>query len=255
MNEDNKTLIVIIIAIGLIVFGCFTLFKKISNNNLFNFNWIMDLKEEKEVSLQEVNQISLNLISTDIDIEENSDNKIKLEYYSNDDNNPTIEFIDNTLSIDEKESLEPCIGICNLRRRVVIYIPKEYIKPIDIITASGDINSSITLQNTKISTVSGDINLVEANGLDIKTTSGDIDINNVNDYINIVTTSGDIHFDYFKANKESSIRTTSGDVTINKCYNYVDSNTTSGDTYVTNNDLDTTKALKIKTTSGDIIVN
>lgn len=250
--EKNRTTIMII---GIILILGIYFVRKID----FNYEYNKDITLVDEyISDSEVDIIRLKLYSTDVILKESNDDKVKISYYSNQENNGKIEYLDNTITIDEEEQDVSCTGFCSIKRYVEVYVPTSYNGSYKINTVSGDIKSEINLNNNvNIVTTSGDIYLNEVSDLDITTTSGDIYIDTLTDKTNIITTSGTIHIDTLHIIENSSIITTSGDVLIkdNQSECYIDTNTNSGDIKVNNNNRKSDIILKIKTTSGDIIVS
>lgn len=228
----------------------------------FNFNLSfkqMNLVESYEALPNNINSIKLNLYSTDVEIKESKDNNILVEYYSNKDNNPKIEYTNNNITIDENKYDVSCIGFCNNRRKVIVYVPSEYSNELNINTKSGDIFSNIDLSNNivNISTMSGDVRLDTVSELQVSTMSGDIRINKINKLTNISSMSGDVSINELNIKENSNIKTASGDVIIsnNNSNCYVDVRTTSGDKYINKSDRKSDLVLTINTTSGDVRVN
>ena len=225
----------------------------------FNFNYDFDediVLVDSYVINDELNELSLQLYNADLVIKESTDERLLVEYYTNQEENGHIEFIDNVIQIDGEDINDLCVGICNIIRRMVIYIPETYTGGYDIISVSGDIKSEIDLHDVNIETTSGDVFLINIDSANIGTTSGDIKLGKVDRNISIRTTSGDVHIDTLANRNDSNIRTVSGDVHIGKNENdcYVDAKTTSGDIKIKNNNRESNIVLNIDTTSGDIYV-
>ena len=214
---------------------------------------------DEKYELNNKKKISINVKSSDINIYESRDDKIKVEIYSDDKKNVKVEETDEGLLIEDKKS-KSCIGFCfsfNSGKKINLYIPKEYEGKFNINATSGDIKSELlTYNDYTINVTSGDIELDNINSLSGKATSGDVEIEKINSYIDFKTTSGDIEIDDLTLTRDSSIKVTSGDVTIDKCTNaYINTSVKSGDIDVNKNDRHAEYELKITTTSGDIEVN
>ena len=203
-------------------------------------------------------------------------NNCKCYKHSNRNNNAKVEFVDNTIKVDESEYDVSCFGICNTRRKVVIYVPNTYKGLFDLNTRSGDISSKTDLSNNSIEveTSSGDVYFSQTGAITISTKSGDIKINKifkegtlsslsgdivldeVLKKIIISTSSGDVRIDKLEIVTNSSISTSSGDVYIsnNKSNCYVETKTSSGDALINKSNRKSDLVLKINTSSGDIIV-
>lgn len=226
-------------------------------NNGFKFENIKPkLIFEETYEITDINKIDVFVKSSDINIFESEDDKIKVEIHGSNKDRVIVDNKDGSLSIDVKRKKKVCIGIC-YGNKINIYVPKEYEGAFNIESTSGDISSKLQSYNDyKIKVTSGDIKLNNVKNLSGKSTSGDVEINNISESINFVSTSGDYDINYFEVNKDSSIKVTSGDVEIDTLKNaYVNASVKSGDIDIKKNDRYAEYELKIKTTSGDIEVN
>lgn len=228
---------------------------------------------------EEVKTIKVESTSTDIRVIENDTNEINVKIYDEKEqkDNVSVEVVGDTLEIvDKKEKISHFFSIGfigNNAPRIIISVPKDKKYDLDFNTKSGDIEVEKDMNNVTINVTSGDIDLKNALKTKIKTTSGDTSVGEVTDFslhttsgdvkarkvnkeVNIEITSGDVTINEVNLSKDSSIKTTSGDVTIEKANDiYVDAHATSGDIEISDNNRKATSELKIKTTSGDIIVN
>ena len=253
--EKKRTIIMLIVIV--IVLSCLHMVKRY--DFYFNIGNEMTLVNKYEVNAGEVNQISLNLYSTDIIIKKSNNEKILVEYYSNQDKNAVIEYENETIMVDETEYNEVCVGICNIERKLILYIPSSFDGMYDFVTTSGDTKSEIVFLNndTNIMTTSGDIALDVVNDVNITTVSGDVHISGVTNALDVTTTSGDVYIGVLDNKEYSNIATTSGDVKIdtNKSDCYIQVETTSGDRRINKSNRKSDIVLNIKTTSGDVKVN
>ena len=253
------TLIVILGFFALALTGGFIYYLVKGNNFNFSFNFKnanMKLVDSYETEITNVNKIYFDLLSTDVEIKASKDEKILVEYHSNQEKNGKIEFKDNTITVDESISNLTCFGICNARRKIILYLPNNNVE-IEIKTKSGDIKSGINLNNLNITTVSGDVSLKEIESLDFSTTSGDIVIDKITKKFTIKTVSGDILIHTLSIDENSNINTVSGDlvVTDNAANCYIDFTTVSGDNIIKKSDRKSDVVLNIHTISGDVSVN
>ena len=274
----NKSLIItLIIVLSILVLGLISLMIHLlikGNRINFNFKKENELIYEEEYNVDEVNNLTINSISSDILFKESTNNEIKVIVYGDKYNDLKVELNNNLLTIDYDVETNFCIGICFTNDRLIIYIPNTYNKNIKINTTSGDVlglnlinakldfksvSGDIQINNideASITMTSGEVNINKINKTNIKTVSGDIEINTITEKLNIETTSGEIAIDNLTLTTDSKIKTISGDVEIDNATNiYFDTNTVSGDIKVKNNDRKADYELSIKTTSGDISVN
>ncbi len=217
----------------------------------------------------------IDIYSRDLDFDfvKSKNDITNIKVYDNKNNKINITVEDDTLKIvSDNDTNNYCFFCFNLKKKAIISLPeKEY--DLIIKTLSGDINSSIdfnnvtlestsgdlefvNIKNAKINVTSGDIEIKEVDSLEIESTSGDVEIDKINNYIDIETRSGDISIEDLTITKDSSIKVTSGDIKVEKASEniYFDTSVVSGDVKINNNNRHAEYELKIKTTSGDIVV-
>ena len=274
--KDKTNAIIAIVILSLVAVSLTICFSRMLKGDI-KFDMLkLNSKVEKidsiEKELDEVEKISLDILSTDVEIKEGD--KVSVEYYSNQEENASIEYNNKTISISENSSNSRCVGICNVRRKIIITLSKDYKGELLIEAKSGDIESLIDLENARIYTMSGDVDLKNVKNADIKTMSGDVevetsdtitvntmsgdvDVEGVTNKLAIKTSSGDITVYKLDIQKSSSINTSSGDVVVhnNNSNCYIDTNTSSGDVRVKKSDRKSDIELSIETSSGDIRVN
>ncbi|KOA18675.1 hypothetical protein CLHOM_29590 [Clostridium homopropionicum DSM 5847] len=228
----NKRIIKILISIWLIIalFLSAALIYGIvyarSNGGIFDiiaFN-IGPLKIQKEetLSIENCNEIKLDFSSEDIIIYSTDDPKLKVVQKSSnklkENEKFTVNTENNKISIGKaKASRNINILFFGYNRRLIeLYIPKNYLKDLDINLSSGDIvfDSDINLNNFKCHQSSGDFNAknLKVNSYNIRTSSGDIDINNLWGTGEVLVTSGDIKIAYKDISEYTKVTTTSGDI-------------------------------------------
>lgn len=124
---------------------------------------------------------------------------------------------------------------------------------VEVKTTSGEVTIR-SGKKVKVETTSGDISVDEAEELELNSTSGEARIGKTGN-VNISTISGDVTIDDLTVNVESYIGTTSGEVLVSKVNDvYVETKSTSGDSNIGSSNRNSLNTLKIKTTSGNIVV-
>ncbi len=257
----NKNLAYVLIAILLlIVLSLISMMSAVIKNGglVFYSGDYKDIIKEEVYTLDNIENISLNLKSSDVEFLVSDTNELKIVQYGGKKskgyneivNNKTIKIIDNPINF-------MFFNFGN-NSRYEVYLPNSYagnllintvsgeitindfdlnMKEIQVESVSGDIklNSKIVASEAKVQTVSGEINIKQINSdkMELETTSGDIEISNIiSDNLNIITVSGEVSINH--VSNMAKIDTTSGDVTIN--------------------DALITKASKISTVSGEVEV-
>ena len=122
-NSLTITLIVLLSIIALSLTG-FLVYAMVKGDNMhFNFNFSnksMKLIDSYETEITTLEDIKLNLYSTDVEIKESENEKVLVEYYSNKENNPKIDYTDTKIEINEEKYDVSCIGFCNQRRKTMV---------------------------------------------------------------------------------------------------------------------------------------
>ena len=262
-SKDLIILAIVLLSVLAIALTVGFVFLLRGNYNIINLRFdfsdsSMELINSKEVQSSLINNIDVKLFSTDVELKKSENENIRVELYSNNDNNLRIEVTEDVVKIEETENREVRIGFNN-RKKAIIYVPENYLGEFNLVTTSSDINSEIDLVSNKINivTTSGDIELNNIGESNIVATSGDVWIGKASKTIDIKSTSGDIDIEELDLKENSKIETTSGDININNntCNCYIEVETTSGDEYINKYDRKSEIELKIKTISGDISVN
>ena len=158
---------------------------------------------EYEVSLQDIEEISLNLVSQDVYVYESNDEKLYIKHYANKEltEKEKLQVMQkgNKISITKKDKINFNLFNFNrwsLNEQVEVYIPVSYKGNLDFRTVSGELElSDLTLDELSCHSTSGEIKLsnIKAKELSISDTSGDCELNDVEaESIQTKTTSGDV---------------------------------------------------------------
>lgn len=305
-NAITKIVLYVVLIIILLCIMIFALFKREFTFNIGDYEKV-ELYNET-YTLEDVDKLEVNIVSTDITIKDSEDDTIKVVINGKENRKErfsvTNEF--KKLKIEEKTYSTFCFGFCFYNDEIIVYLPKSFNKDINIKGTSSDINVMNSYESKMdIHTVSGEIKVQDTNDIIARTTSGDIDINDALNIevktasgdvtirsgkkvkvettsgdisvdeaeeleinstsgetrigktgnVNISTISGDVTIDELTVNIESYIGTTSGEVLVSKVNDvYVETKSTSGDSNIKSSNRNSLNTLKIKTTSGDIIV-
>ncbi len=276
MKENSIKWLIILLLVCLVIalVIAMVLLLRGDNNRFSFFHFKGDTKiiVEQEYSREEIKKIVADTSVSDIKIVPSENEKTKVVIYGEETDKVKSELEQNTLTISAQKKNRICFGFCFFgKEEIIIYLPENEIKEIELKTISGDIKVSTSLKaNTTIKTTSGDVSLNSAADVDIHTTSGDINIgdvknvsivsvsgeiqgNKIEGKSKISTTSGDIKINQFQCKENSEIKSVSGEVEINNVENaYIETKTVSGDSEIANNDRKSEYTLFIKTTSGDI---
>ena len=239
------SIVVVAITSGLIIY--------LTNPNItFSIYQKSEVLEEKSYTLDEINDIKIDVTSSNIKInkQETSNIVIKITGYKK--NQFSLNLKQEELEI-KKDKGFLCFGFCTGKEEIEIFLPQDNSISLTLQTTSGKIeiedfsNSFVTAQTT-----SGDIYIKNASIMNITSPSGDIQIENISKG-SLKSTSGDIKINSYQAEENGSITTTSGDVRIEKVQNaYLEATTKSGDIDIKNQDRFAPYTIFITTMSGDI---
>lgn len=266
-NLNVKKVIEITLLLILISIGFSLIAAKIQGHNILKTEKEMSVSkgkgsidEIKEFDIKAINDVSVNAVSSDVNIILSKENNIKVHFYgttSELSRAPKLEVNLNgdklDISIKYPKQIMSLISF-NLDTKLDVYIPETYRKSINIETVSGEISidkleadnfkvhttsgdvniNSIVASVTDFSSVSGTINIKElfSKNNELKTTSGDIKVEKVTGDIRANSVSGSITALYKEFDNEIEARTVSGDVDLSLPQGSefkVDFSTTSGE--------------------------
>jgi lia operon protein LiaG len=222
---------------------------------------VEQIDESKTFNTDEISEIYIDMVSTDINIISTNEEEIRVHFYGEVSTNKKMELPSlvayqsgDELRIEIIQPKTILIGISIWRTKLDIYIPEDSIEVLkadtissdtsvnnlkvdefDLGTVSGDFKGeSLFANELKLGLTSGDVNLKDYTGnIDVKTISGDVVLEDgsQNDNIEVVTVSGDIYVEQ-EDSSNMNIRTTSGDIEINLSEDaqfYLKATTVSGD--------------------------
>jgi len=277
MNKFIKIAFSLIIT-GFILIGFATY---LNNGNIPRFSANYD-KKNYTVSINEIKDLDLNILDSDIVLEENtSSDKIEIEYYTALERKVNIEHTGNKLSIKENENIVSInFNFFTEKRKLIIKIPKSSNIDINSVNKIGDyfiknldiksliINSKLgDVYITNISALDADINLATGNlnidnlnsknnSLKIKTATGNIKLNNISGIsnLNIDNNTGDIDLSSSTI-KNINISNKLGNITLNNLPNESTDNinleTNTGDISLFN--LTANNSISLKSSTGNIL--
>ena len=273
------------IAFSLIITGiiliCFATY--LNNGNIPRFSTNYD-KKNYTVSINEIKDLDLNILDSDIVLEENtSSDKIEVEYYTGIERKIVLTHTDKKLSVKENKNtfgVDIDFSIFSKKQKITIKLPKSSNINIDSLNKIGDLiikdlnikhltaNSKIgNVYLTNISTLDTEIKLStgdlkinnfksENNSLKIKTATGNIKLNNISGIsnLNIDNNTGDIDLSSSTI-KNINISNKLGNITINNLPNESTDNinleTNTGDISLFN--LTANNSISLKSSTGNIL--
>lgn len=276
----NKTYIMIklsllsVITIALVGILTFLLMGGTKYHWKWNFKKEQNIIYEETYSVSELEQINIDVKSTDITVKPSPDDAIHITIYGEKEEEATSILENNQLTIIKNSKNHFCFGFCfTNNNEIVLSVPIEMSTNLNFKTTSGDIwindlknvilNSETssgdiefgTVKNAYLKTQSGDVEGKNIETAIIHTSSGDIHLANIVGQVDLKTSSGDMKLDTFQILESSSIQTSSGDVTISHITDcYINTKTRSGDTYIKENNRFSEIELQIETSSGDIYI-
>ena len=279
MNKFIKIAFSLIIT-GIILIGFATY---LNNGNIPRFSANYD-KKNYTVSINEIKDLDLNILASDIVLEENnSSDKIEIEYYTGIERETLITHTDKKLSIKENKNtfgVDIDFSIFSKKQEIKIKIPTSssidvhslnkignlIIKDLNIkhLTANSKIGNvyltNVSTLDTEIKLSTGDLKInnfkSENNSLKIKTATGNIKLNNISGIsnLNIDNNTGDIDLSSSTI-KNINISNKLGNITINNLPNESTDNinleTNTGDISLFN--LTANNSISLKSSTGNIL--
>ena len=216
--KNKKLIIVSIILLSLCTISLLAIMIwGILNPSLINVKFI-SLGQSDNLTLSKTydnifNEIKLDITNTDIEFKNSSDDKIKIDVYSEKEK-PKINQKENTLNIEF--DAQKCFGICLQKSpHLIIYIPETFSKKLNVKNNNGDIKIAKTNGNINVKSTTGDITVNKANRINIETKYGDVLTENAN-VLTVKKTYGEVKAGTI--NGQTSIKTTYGDIKINNIF-------------------------------------
>ena len=277
MNKFIKISISFII-FGLVLIGLATY---LNNGHIPRFSSNSE-KKNYSVSVNDVKNLDIDIIDSDVTIEENTVSKnIEIEYYTALERKVNIEHIGNKLSIKENKNIVGInFNIFSEKRKLIIKIPKPSNIDINSVNKIGDyFIGNLDIKSLIINSKLGDVYItnISASDADIKLATGNLNIDNLNSKNNslkINVATGNVKLNNINDLKDISVDNKTGDTDLsssiikninitNKLGNIKVSNllsessdninlkTTTGN--ITLSNLTANNSITLKSTTGDII--
>lgn len=277
MNKFIKISISFII-FGLVLIGLATY---LNNGHIPRFSSNSE-KKNYTVSVNDVKNLDIDIIDSDVTLEENTSSKnIEIEYYTALERKVNIEHTGNKLSIRENKNIVGInFNIFSEKRKLIIKIPKSSNIDINSVNKIGDnFIKNLDIKSLIINSKLGDVYItnISASDADIKLATGNLNIDNLNSENNslkIDVDTGNVKLNNINDLKDISIDNKTGDTDLsssiikninitNKLGNIKVSNllsessdninlkTTTGN--ITLSNLTANNSITLKSTTGDII--
>ncbi|MCL2517761.1 MAG: DUF4097 domain-containing protein [Oscillospiraceae bacterium] len=150
-----------------------------------------------------------------------TDFKVDIIWFGNtiQDNSVIINKTDGGLEVIQARSENIFKRIINFinpfnQKRVIVYIPKNYIENIEVKMISGNLRmENITAENCTLEVKSGNIKLINCSGdTDIKSKSGNVKVSTHHGNVNAAGVSGNVYVETDSITKNSVISTKSGNI-------------------------------------------
>ena len=257
MNKFIKISISFII-FGLVLIGLATY---LNNGHIPRFSSNFE-KKNYTVSIDDVKNLDLEIIDSDVTIEENTTSKnMEIEYYTALERKVNIEHIGNKLSIKENENIVN-FSFHTEKRKLIIKIPKSSNIDINSVNKIGDfIIKDIDIKALMINSKSGYVYLTNTSTSDteIKLATGNLKIDNLkskNSSLKINVATGNIKLNNINDLKDISIDNKTGDTDLSSS-TIKDINITNklGNIKVSNLPSESSDNINLKTTTGNITLS
>ena len=257
MNKFIKISISFII-FGLVLMGLATY---LNNGHIPRFFSNFE-KKNYTVSINDVKNLDLDIIDSDVTIEENTASKnMEIEYYTALERKVNIEHIGNKLSIKENENIVN-FSFHTEKRKLIIKIPKSSNIDINSVNKLGDyFIKNLDIKSLIINSKLGDVYItnISASDADIKLATGNLNIDNLNSKNNslkINVATGNVKLNNINDLKDISVDNKIGDTDLSSS-TIKDINITNklGNIKVSNLPSESSDNINLKTTTGNIILS
>ena len=259
MNKFIKISISFII-FGLVLIGLATY---LNNGHIPRFSSNSE-KKNYTVSANDVKNLDIDIIDSDVTLEENTSSKnIEIEYYTALERKVRIEHTENKLSIKETKNIVGInFNIFSEKRKLIIKIPKSSNIDINSVNKIGDfIIKNLDIKSLMINSKIGDVYLTNTSTSDteIKLATGNLKIDNLkskNSSLKINVATGNIKLNNINDLKDISIDNKTGDTDLSSS-TIKDINITNklGNIKVSNLPSESLDNINLKTNTGNITLS
>lgn len=253
------------IAVSFIIFGIVLigLATYLNNGHIPRFSSNSE-KKNYTVSVNDVKNLDIDIIDSDVTLEENTSSKnIEIEYYTALERKVRIEHTENKLSIRENKNIVAInFNIFSEKRKLIIKIPKSSNIDINSENKIGDfIIKDLDIKSLIINSKIGDVYLTNTSTSDteIKLATGNLKIDNLkskNSSLKINVATGNIKLNNINDLKDISIDNKTGDTDLSSS-TIKDINITNklGNIKVSNLPSESLDNINLKTNTGNITLS
>lgn len=253
------------IAVSSIIFGIVLigLATYLNNGHIPRFSSNSE-KKNYTVSVNDVKNLDIDIIDSDVTLEENTSSKnIEIEYYTALERKVRIEHTENKLSIRENKNIVGInFNIFSEKRKLIIKIPKSSNIDINSENKIGDfIIKDLDIKSLMINSKIGDVYLTNTSTSDteIKLATGNLKIDNLkskNSSLKINVATGNIKLNNINDLKDISIDNKTGDTDLSSS-TIKDTNITNklGNIKVSNLPSESSDNINLKTNTGNITLS
>ena len=253
------TMIILLSIIVIILIGL--LYSVISGNHKFLFKFNNGKRSENIIydesyDSQTINNIEISSSAGNVNFEESIDGKIRVVAYGDNNEKLKVNNTNNELKIDHIQK-NTFFMFNKYINDIIVYIPKNYDKTIEIDLDYGNVNV-VDLENATINIKEdcGNIILGKIKNVTIKDDYGNVEIAEVLNKLNIKSDCGDINIDKIELKEDSTIKCDLGDVKIGETNNiFIDTDVDLGDVKVNTNNRHSGIILKVEVDCGNIKVD
>ena len=258
MNKFIKIAFSLIIT-GIILIGFATY---LNNGNIPRFSANYD-KKNYTVSINEIKDLDLNILDSDIVLEENtSSDKIEIDYYTSIERKILITHTDKKLSIKENKNIfgiDIDFSIFFKKREIKIKVPKSSNINVYSLNKVGSLTiRDLSIKHLTANNKMGDIYLTNVSALDtdIKLSTGDVKIDNFksdNNFLKIKSATGDIKLSNLKDFNLLSIDNNTGNIDLSSSIiKNINITNKLGNITLSNLPSETSDNINLETKTGDI---
>ena len=259
MNKFIKISISFII-FGLVLIGLATY---LNNGHIPRFSSNSE-KKNYTVSVNDVKNLDIDIIDSDVTLEENTSSKnIEIEYYTALERKVNIEHTGNKLSIRENKNIVGInFNIFSEKRKLIIKIPKSSNIDINSENKIGDfIIKDLDIKSLMINSKIGDVYLTNTSTSDteIKLATGNLKIDNLkskNSSLKINVATGNVKLNNINDLKDISVDNKTGDTDLSSStIKNINITNKLGNIKVSNLPSESSDNINLKTTTGNITLS
>lgn len=212
---------------------------------------------DEEISLKDIKKIDIKQDTGNVILKENTDDKIKIVAYGEEEGDIQVEVSSDQLAIDyTKQKRFTFFNFGRSKKDIMIYLPSSYANEIKLKNDLGNCEIG-NLENASldIDCDAGNVEIDKIKNAKIKCDMGEVKIQEIKNQCDITVNAGDVEISKLSVQEDSKIKADLGNVKISETNDiYIEGKVDLGKANINGSNRDSNVTLKIECDCGDIEV-